>query len=90
MDNLDIFDNPKIKSSLNTEQPTKTGLYLVYALDKAINKTDYYLVYFREDTKKFYLHKDYYKTSDLESYWKIIPEAWAFLREIDISEFEDK
>ena len=90
MNGLEIFDNEKIKSSLNTKEPVETGLYLVYALDKALNKNDYFLCYFRADTKKFYLHKDCYKTSDMESYWKIIPEVWAFLQPVDIEDFSDK
>lgn len=90
MDCLDIFNNDKIESSSNKTTPDKTGLYLVYAFDKMLDRHDYFLCYFRTDTGKFYLHKDCYKTSDMESYWHIIPELWAYLRPIDISEFDDK
>ena len=57
MFNLEIFDNDKIISSKNTDNPPKTGLYLVLAYDQALEKNDYFLSYYREDTKKFYLQE---------------------------------
>lgn len=90
MNHFEVFENDKIESSTDGKLPTKTGYYLVFGEDKALGKADYILAYFRADTNKFYLHKDCYKKNDLESFWKITPEMWIFLQDVDLSEFTDK
>ena len=90
MDYLEVFDNNAIENSGNTERPTKTGQYLVYAYDQALDKYFYFLAYFRDDTKKFYLHKECKKKCDMDSFWRITPKKWIFLQDVELDEFEDK
>ena len=50
--------------------------------------TEFQIVYYRTDTKKFYMNLDCPKDRDLLGFWRIEVEEWILLKKLPISAFE--
>ena len=51
--------------------------------------TEFQIVYYRTDTKKFYMNLDCPKDRDLLGFWHIEVEEWILLKKLPISAFEN-
>ncbi len=85
---LDIFENEKIPSSRFLKEPPCSGQYLVVT-SACYEKTQFQLVFYREDTKKFYMNLDCPVDKDLNGYWKMEVEEWILLKKLSLSDFEN-
>lgn len=90
MCNLDLFNNPNVPNSQTHKIPPVTGEYLIYGYDEGLSKNIFLLVYYRNDTKKFYMDLTCLKEKGLEDYWKIHPEYWILVEELSLDLFKDQ
>lgn len=85
---LSVFENEKVPNSLSCTEPPKTGMYLILGTS-ITGKTDFQIVYYRTDTKKFYMNLDCPRDRDLSGFWRIEVEEWILLKKLPISAFEN-
>lgn len=85
---LEVFYNERVPNSRKDPEPPETGQYLVITTS-CYEKTQFQIVYYRADTKKFYLNLDCPVENDLKSYWKMDVEEWILLKKLSISDFEN-
>lgn len=88
MEELDIFYNEKVPSSRALPEPLDTGMYLILGTS-ITGKTEFQIVYYRTDTKKFYMNLDCPRDRDLSGFWRIEVEEWILLKKLPISAFEN-
>ena len=88
MEELDVFYNEKVPNSRVLNEPPETGVYLILGTS-ITGKTEFQIVYYRNDTKKFYLNLDCPKDRGLTDFWRIEVEEWILLKKLPISAFED-
>ena len=85
---LSVFENEKVPNSLSCTEPPETGMYLILGTSMA-GSTEFQIVYYRTDTKKFYMNLDCPKDRDLLGFWRIEVEEWILLKKLPISAFEN-
>lgn len=85
---LSVFENEKVPNSLSCTEPPETGMYLILGTS-ITGKTDFQIVYYRTDTKKFYMNLDCPRDRDLSGFWRIEVEEWILLKKLPISAFEN-
>lgn len=85
---LSVFENEKVPNSLSCTEPPETGMYLILGTS-IIGKTEFQIVYYRTDTKKFYMNLDCPRDRDLSGFWRIEVEEWILLKKLPISAFEN-
>ena len=85
---LSVFENEKVPNSLSCIEPPETGMYLILGTS-ITGKTEFQIVYYRTDTKKFYINLDCPRDRDLSGFWRIEVEEWILLKKLPISAFEN-
>lgn len=85
---LSVFENEKVPNSQSCTEPPETGMYLVLGTS-ITGKTEFQIVYYRTDTKKFYMNLDCPRDRDLSGFWRIEVEEWILLKKLPISAFEN-
>lgn len=85
---LSVFENEKVPNSLSCTEPPETGMYLILGTS-ITGKTEFQIVYYRIDTKKFYMNLDCPRDRDLSGFWRIEVEEWILLKKLPISAFEN-
>jgi len=85
---LSVFENEKVPNSLSCTEPPETGMYLILGTS-ITGKTEFQIVYYRTDTKKFYMNLDCPRDRDLSRFWRIEVEEWILLKKLPISAFEN-
>lgn len=85
---LSVFENEKVPNSLYCTEPPETGMYLILGTS-ITGKTEFQIVYYRTDTKKFYMNLDCPRDRDLSGFWRIEVEEWILLKKLPISAFEN-
>ena len=85
---LSVFENEKVPNSLSYTEPPETGMYLILGTSMT-GSTEFQIVYYRTDTKKFYMNLDCPKDRDLLGFWRIEVEEWILLKKLPISVFEN-
>lgn len=85
---LSVFENEKVPNSLSCTEPPETGMYLILGTS-ITEKTEFQIVYYRTDTKKFYMNLDCPRDRDLSGFWRIEVEEWILLKKLPISAFEN-
>ena len=85
---LSVFENEKVPNSLSYTEPPETGMYLILGTSMS-GSTEFQIVYYRTDTKKFYMNLDCPKDRDLLGFWRIEVEEWILLKKLPISAFEN-
>lgn len=85
---LNVFENEKVPNSLSYTEPPETGMYLILGTS-ITGKTEFQIVYYRTDTKKFYMNLDCPRDRDLSGFWRIEVEEWILLKKLPISAFEN-
>lgn len=85
---LNVFENEKVPNSLSYTEPPETGMYLILSTS-ITGKTEFQIVYYRTDTKKFYMNLDCPRDRDLSGFWRIEVEEWILLKKLPISAFEN-
>lgn len=85
---LNIFENEKVPNSRSLSEPPCTGQYLALTTS-AFERTEFQIVFYRDDTKKFYLNLDCPEDRTLDGFWKINVEEWILLKKLEISDFKN-
>ena len=85
---LSVFENEKVPNSISYTEPPETGMYLILGTSMS-GSTEFQIVYYRTDTKKFYMNLDCPKDRDLLGFWHIEVEEWILLKKLPISAFEN-
>ena len=85
---LSVFENEKVPNSISYTEPPETGMYLILGASMS-GSTEFQIVYYRTDTKKFYMNLDCPKDRDLLGFWRIEVEEWILLKKLPISAFEN-
>ena len=85
---LSVFENEKVPNSIYYTEPPETGMYLILGTSMS-GSTEFQIVYYRTDTKKFYMNLDCPKDRDLLGFWRIEVEEWILLKKLPISAFEN-
>lgn len=85
---LGVFDNEKVPSSRFLKEPPCTGQYLAVTTS-CYENTQFQIVFYRDDTKKFYLNLDCPEDKTLKDFWKIEVEEWILLKKLEISDFKN-
>ena len=84
---LEIFENEKVPNSRSLKEPPCTGQYLALT-ESVYEKTQFQIIYYRDDTKSFYLNIDCPKDRTLDGFWRINVKDWILLKKLEISDFE--
>ena len=85
---LSVFENEKVPNSISYTEPPETGMYLILGTSMT-GSTEFQIVNYRTDTKKFYMNLDCPKDRDLLGFWRIEVEEWILLKKLPISAFEN-
>ena len=85
---LSVFENEKVPNSQSLKEPPCTGQYLILGTS-ITERTEFQIVYYRADTKKFYMNLDCPKDRTLDEFWRVTVEEWILLKKLDISAFEN-